>query len=176
MSQGIMNLMADGRQKVKLSGSVTGKGTSDTVTRPNDTNAYAAGDVVSTAAGEIMEFASVGAVDEVVMILGSRLRVDVNAVPSGMSNFRLHLYNAAPTAIADNAAYNLPSGDRAKYLGYVTLSTPVDLGDTLYSEDDNLNFTAKLAGTSLYGILATTAGYTPSANTVKTVTLNITGV
>lgn len=101
------------------------------------------------------------------------MRIDAAAIPAGMSTFRLHLYNAAPTAIADNAAYNLPAGDRAKYLGYISLSTPVDLGATLWAQDDNINFSGKLAATSLYGILQTVGAYAPTAECVKTIALNV---
>jgi len=169
MSQGIMNILAENR----------GKSISVSVTRPNDTTAYAANDVIGTATSGNLTFTDIvprqGAG---FLVLGSRLRIDVNAVPSGMAGFRLHLYNAAPTAIADNAAFNLPSGDRTKYLGYITMSTPVDFGDTLVAVDDNMNFSGKCAdgSTTIYGMLETLGAYTPAASTVKTVTLNAVGV
>jgi len=175
---------ADGDEKftatnpasVQLTGSITGVSASDTIARPNDTTAYTALDVVSTVAGGMLEFANLGDAGDLVVILGARLSCAVNAVPSGCTGYRLHLYSTAPTAIADNAVYNLPSTDLAKYLGYITTSTPIDLGDNIFSEDDNLNFTAKLAGTSLFGILQTIGAYTPTASAVKTITLNTAGV
>lgn len=149
---------------------------SATQTRPNDTTAYAAGDVVGTDAATNLIFSNVlpdnGAG---FVILGARLRIDVAAIPSGMTGFRLHLYNAAPTAIADNAAYNLIAADRAKYLGFITISGVRDNGNTLWGQDDGLNITGKLAAGSatLYGVLETIAAYTPTASVVKTVTLNV---
>ena len=143
-------------------------------TRPNDTTAYDAGDVCGADPGANLEFAGIGSVAAAqIIITGASLRIDVNAVPSGMTDFRLHLYSAAPTAIADKAAYNLPAGDRAKYLGYVTIPVPADLGDTLFSRVDGLCFKTKLAdaSTTLYGILETRAAFTPSAQTAKTVTI-----
>jgi hypothetical protein len=44
-----------------------------------------------------------------------------STVPSGMGAFRLHLYSASPTAIADNAAFDLASGERATYMGFIDL-------------------------------------------------------
>lgn len=162
-----------------LTGSTTGTSVSTAITRPNDTTAYTAGDVVGESPATNMTFANVlpnaaGAF----VILGARIRIDVAAIPSGMAGFRLHLYNAAPTAIADNAVYNLPSADRAKYLGYITILTTRDIGDTVWVQDDNLNATGKLAAgsTTLYGILETIGAYTPTASTVKTITLNIAAV
>ena len=148
-------------------------------TRPDNTTAYTALDVVGTDPASNIEFTSVlpiAGADFVIM--GASLRVDVGAKPAGMDGFRLHLYNAAPTAIVDNAPFNIPSADRSKYLGYITLTTPTDFGDTLYGQTDNINFKRKLAvgSTSLFGILETITGFTPTAEAVKTVTLHIVGV
>lgn len=155
---------------------LTGKASSATFTRPNDVTAYAAGDVVSTLAGAVMEFATVGAAADLIAILGLRYTCAITAVPAGCTGFYLHLYNAAPAAIADNAAYNLPAADLAKYLGYVVIGQPVDLGDNIVSVSDNINHTVKLASTSLYGILQTIGAFTPTAQAVKAITLNVAGV
>lgn len=155
---------------------LTGKASSATFTRPNDTTAYAAGDVVSTLAGAIMEFAAVGAMNDLIVILGSRLTIAVSSVPAGCTGFYLHLYNAAPTAIADNAVYNLPAGDLAKYLGYIVIGQPVDLGDNIVSVNNGINHTVKLASTSLYGIIQTIGAFTPTAQSVKSVTINVAGI
>jgi hypothetical protein len=95
-----------------------------------------------------------------------------------MSGFRLHLYNSAPTAILDNSAFNIPVADRSKYIGYIDFDTPSDLGDTLFTQALNVNLFATLAtgSTTLYGILQTIGGYTPTSATVKTVNLTVVGV
>ena len=152
-----------------------GKSASASVTRPDNTTAYDELDVVGTDPATVLEFEGVSVSEGgFVAIMGVRLRIDAAAIPAGMATFRLHLYSSAPTAIADNDAYNLPSGDRAKYLGYITIPAPVDLGDTLQCQDDNVNLTVKLANgsTTLYGILQTVGAYTPTALTVKQVTIN----
>jgi hypothetical protein len=134
-----------------------------TVTRPANTTAYAAGDVV----GGAITFTSAGPSGGHLLITDADLRIDVSAVPSGMTTFRLHLYDVTPpSAIADNAAWDLPSGDRASYLGYVDLTAPTDQGSTLYTQATAVNRKVKLASasTSLFGYLVTTAGYTPAAN------------
>jgi hypothetical protein len=84
---------------------------------------------------------------------------------------RLHLYTSAPTAIADNAAFNLPSADRASYVGSIDIGTPADLGDTLWAQNDDVRKQVILTGDSVYGILQTVAAYTPTANAAKTITL-----
>lgn len=144
-------------------------------TRPANNTAYDINDVVGTDAATNLTFANVSNVaGGSVIILGATIRVDVNAVPAGMSGFRLHLYSSAPTAITDNVAYNLPSDDRSKYLGFINIDVPVDLGDTLWSENININKIITLASgsTSIYGLLQTIAAFTPSSGCVKTITLH----
>jgi len=141
-----------------------------TITRPANTTAYGAGDVVgnSTAAGGgILEFTNMGSGSNSRLYLTStQFRVDLSSVPSGMTYFTLHLYNASPgSAYADNDPWDLPSGDRAAYLGYIVLGTPVDLGATLYVEQNLINKEVRLRGTSIYAYLVTATGYTPASGT-----------
>ncbi len=134
-----------------------------TITRPANQTPYTAGDVV----GGAITFTSAGPSAGHVIVTSADLRIDVTAVPSGMTSFRLYLYDATPpSALADNAAWDLPSGDRSNFLGYIDFGTPVDLGSTLFVQTTNPGLQVKLASasTSLYGYLVTTAGYTPAAN------------
>ena len=134
-----------------------------TVTRPANATPYSAGDVV----GGATEFTNMGAAGGHILVTGTDLMVHVAALPSGMGSFRLHLYDAAPpSAIADNAAWDLPAGDRDSYLGYVDMGTPVDVGGTLYVQQENLNRQFKLgaAQTSLWGYLVTAGAFTPAGN------------
>lgn len=145
---------------------------SDSQTRPDNTTAYTAGDVVGTDGATNLEFTNVVANSGATAIItGAMLEIDVNAVPSGMNSFRLHLYTSAPTAIADNTAYNLPSGDRTKYAGWIDIDVPTDIGDTIFSRVNNVNFQVAPSTTSLFGLLETRGAYTPSAEDVAKVTL-----
>lgn len=168
-------LNTDGAAHVLAAG--TGYTSQVTVTRPADTTAYTAGDVVGATAAAIT-FASIGPAAGHIIITSADLRVDVTAVPSGMTSFRLHLYNATPpSALADNAPWDLPSGDRASYLGYIDLGTPVDLGSTLFVQTPT-DFRKELlmgASTSLFGYLVTNGGYTPTSAAVKSIRLNAVG-
>lgn len=136
---------------------------SPTVTRPNDTTAYTAGDVV----GGLITFpnAALGGGGNIFVNFVSLLW-NLAAVPSGMTSFRLHLYSSQPSAIADNAAWDLPSGDRAAYLGYIDLGTPIDVGSTLYVQTVGSNLTMQQVAaisSSLYGYMVTNGGYTPGS-------------
>ena len=156
-----------------LTRSRVGYSATATQTRPDNTTAYTALDVVGADPAAVLEFANIGPAGEHIEITASLLRIDINAVPSGMAGQRLHLFNAAPTAIADNAAFDLPSGDRAKYLGFIDLGTPIDLGATLAVQSKGQGHVVKLATgvTSLFGVLQTIDGYTPASQTVTTITL-----
>lgn len=145
------------------------------LTRTADTNAYTANDVVGAATGSTaaLTFANMGPSGAIIMLTCAQLEVDVAAVVSGMANYRLHLYSVTPpSALGDNAAWDLPSGDRASYLGYIDLGTPVDVGSTLYIEQSGINKQINLAGTGLFAYLVTTGAYTPSSAAVKKITLH----
>lgn len=136
------------------------------IARTADTNAYLAGDAVGiNAAGSpgsaVINFARV--VTTRAVIENVTLRIDRATVPAGMAAFRLHLYVGAPTALLDNAAWDLVAGDRSKYQGYVELATPIVSGaSTLWSSKVDAGLRIGLTG-ALYGILVTQAGYTPGS-------------
>jgi hypothetical protein len=139
------------------------------VTRPNDTTPYDGLDVLGGTTSAPIEFTNIAPDGGgPTILLYASLLVSVGSLPTGLGQTRLHLYSSAPTGIADNAAFNLPAGDRAKYLGYITLGTPLDLGDTLFVEDDYLRKQVIATSSSLFAIAQTITGFTPSASTVKT--------
>jgi hypothetical protein len=142
-----------------------------TITRPSNTTAYTAGDVVGATGGSaILTLSSIGPSGGFILIQSSVLIFSDSTVPSGMGAFRVHLYNATPTAIADNAPFDLVSGDRTKYMGYIDLSAPQDLGSTIYTQVDYPGRLIKLAAdsTTLFAEIETRNAYTPvSASTVE---------
>lgn len=134
-----------------------------TITRPANTTAYTANDVL----GGAITFSAPGPSNGGDIIVTSvELEADITGVPAGMTTFALYLYSVTPpSALADNAAFDLPSGDRASFLGKLAVGTLVDEGSTLYVRTDNIFAQFKL-GTSgaLFGYLVTAAGFTPAAN------------
>lgn len=78
--------------------------------------------------------------------------------------WRLHLYNVTPpSASADDAAWDVPSGDRSAYIGYIDLGTAVDLGSTQGIQNAGVNRSVKLSGTSVFGYLVNLTTLTPAA-------------
>jgi len=142
-----------------------------TITRPSNTTAYTAGDVVGDTGGSaILTLSSIGPSGGFILIQSAALIFSDSTVPSGMGAFRVHFFNASPTAIADNAPFDLTSGERALYMGYIDLSAPQDLGSTIYTQVDYPGRLIKLAAdsTTLYAEIETRGAYTPvSASTVE---------
>jgi hypothetical protein len=145
--------------------------TTVTITRPSNATAYTAGDVVGDTGGSaILTFSNMGPNSGYALIQSAALIFSDSAVPSGMGSFRVHLYSASPTAIADNAAYDLVSADRSAYMGYFDLPAPVDFGSTLYTQTDYIGRMIKMAtnSTTVYAQIETKGAYTPvSASTVE---------
>ena len=151
------------------------------VTRPADTTAYTAGDVIgatTTTGGAVLTLSGLPSLGGEVMLTTVQLAINTSVIPSGMTSFRMHLYNASPaSALADNAAWDLAVADRANYLGYVDLGTPVDVGSTLYVESTQVNKQATIpSGGVAYAYIVTNGTYTPSASVVKSATIHFAGI
>lgn len=148
---------------------------SATVTRPADTNAYAANDVVSnsTSSPTILTFADVvAAVGGKGLITGGVMNLDYQSTPS----IRLMLFHGtAPTAINDNAAFSLSDADSLKCFGWLDFDTYQAGGaNTIYQDFTKLLlFTCGAALKDIYGIPVVMSAFTPTASAKKTFSLNI---
>jgi len=153
------------------------------ITRPSNVTPYTAGDVV----GGAIDLGTLGPSAGSIVITGANLLLNLTSaatVPTGMTSFRLYLYTVTPpSAIADNAAWGLPtsgitlSGDRTSFLGFIDLGSPVNIGTTgsftPYCEVNGINKQVRLTGTKMFGYLVTNGGYTPAANSeIYTLTLH----
>jgi hypothetical protein len=150
--------------------------TTATITRPSNATPYTAGDVVGDTGGSaIISLTAAGPTAGFAIIQSVSLVFSDSTVPSGMGAFRVHMFSASPTAIADNAAFDLLSGDRATYMGYVDLPAPQDLGSTLYTQTDYPGRLIKLAAasTTLFAELETRGAYTPVSASTVSVRMNL---
>lgn len=151
---------------------MTGYTASSTQTRPGNTTPYLANDVQGATVAA-MTFANIGPSGGEILLMSASLEIDSSTAPVGMTTFTLHLYTVTPpSAAADNDVWDLPSGDRASYVGSVVLGTIIDMGSTLYLGADAINKPIKLAGTDLFGYLVTNGSYTPVSATVQKVVLH----
>lgn len=129
---------------------------------------HVAGDVV----GGAQQFSNIGPSGGYITINSVTLEIDGATIET--TAWKLYLYSVTPpSALADDAAFDLPSGDRASFLGYVDIPQVVDLGATLWIESHNIGKRVKLAGTSLFGYLVNGTTLTPAA-VAHIVTLHVT--
>jgi len=152
------------------------------VTRPANTTAYTAKDAIADAASGALVWTFTGVARG---IGGGGYIVLANIGTNQTTNtetFKLHLFNAAPTALQDNAACTAPLyADLSKYVGTITFpacavegtgatmayanATPNDSGTKLPM--------AYLCGAdaNLYGLLETPNGFTPASGQKFTIIL-----
>lgn len=148
-------------------------------TRPANTTAYTAGDVVSnsTSATTLIDLANAVRANGA---SGYIVRVAVTADQKSITpRLRVHFYNASnPTVSVDNAAHQDKYADVAKQLGYVDLPAMITGTDTTnstmsYSVNDTVRLPVVAGGatTSLYATLETLDAFTPASGGKFTVTV-----
>ncbi len=101
---------------------------------------------------------------------------NITALPSGMAGFAFYPYLVTPpSAIADNGAFSIASGDRASivYPNGIPLTAALARGGgSVVAQANNLNLDVKLTGTSLFGYTVTLGSFTP-ANPNETATIRL---
>jgi hypothetical protein len=143
-----------------------------TLTRPGDTTLYAAKDVVanSTTSPTVVTFSGMARVNGGGgYIVKARLLTNRS---TDTEQFRMHLYNVAPSGIADNAQMPLLWTNRANRIGFLdfpALSTEGTGSDSSYAllAPGNTNFplpfVCAAGNSSLYAIFETTTSFTPAS-------------
>jgi hypothetical protein len=145
-------------------------------TRPANTNAYAANDVVSnsTSAPALLEF-------DVGRIVGGtgdilQFKIETNDV-TDTSRYVLHLFNAPVSVINDNSQMLARYADRAARVGSIYfdgLKTAGSGSDASWQENDRvLSFICTSADTKLYGILETLTARTPGSAKSFSISLKV---
>jgi hypothetical protein len=138
-------------------------------TRPTNTTQYGANDVIGindagSAGNAIHTFTSAGPAGGNVKVTRADLTISLASVTAAMTTFRLHLYDASPTAILDNAVFDLVTADKAKHLGFIDFAQIVDYGSQLFiSATPNLQVKLATSVTSLYGQLVTAGAFIPTS-------------
>lgn len=132
---------------------------------------HTAGDVN----GGAQVFSGMGKVNDSILITSASLMIASGTAEA--TAWRLYLFSVTPpSALADDAAFTLASGDRASFLGHIDLGTAADLGDSLYIETNGINKQIKTGGSqNIYGYLVNTTTVTPAA-VAHTVTLHAVGL
>lgn len=131
---------------------------------------YSGGDVFDTA----KTFSDIGpSAGGTIRIISTTLMIAHTALVASEGAYTLHLFNAAlASPLSDNAAFDVASADRSKYLGTLAIGTPVDIGSTLWVEVNGLNKLIRVpAGGAVIGYLVNAATITPTA-AARTITLH----
>jgi len=150
---------------------------SDNFTRPADTTTYAANDTVanSTVAGSVTPLTFVAARYNggSGFITGARISKTTNVTTN--AQFRLHIFDAAPTmASGDNAA--LSCSGINNWIGSIDIAVGQAFTDGAAGRAAGSSpaiMFDKSSGTNLYGILQALAAYGPGNAEVFTVALEI---
>jgi hypothetical protein len=154
-----------------------------TITRPDDTTAYAAKDAIadSASAPTALTFTRLGReLNGEGYITGARIATNQAA---NVARFKLHLYRVAPTAINDNAAFTLLWANRATRIGAVTFAacategtgSDMAVAQAYPSDGGGLVLPFKCASTDddVYGLLETLDAFTPAALQVFYIELTV---
>ena len=155
-------------------------------TRPNDTTAYAASDLVanSTTAGSVVPLKfELGSQPAFAHLRLVRARISKTGTSTTNANFRLHLYSQSPTcANGDNGAWS--TNQAAFWLGNIDVTSMLAFtdgcagtGSLPAGSEAFLRFTNNTASTPtyIYGLLMAQAAYTPAAQEVFSVTIEEVG-
>lgn len=147
-------------------------------TRPADTTAYAAGDLVAnhTTAGSVvpMTFAVARAADKGFMVRRGRMKKSSTGTTN--ASFRLHLYKQAPVpSNGDNGAWLT---DEKNYLGAIDLAldrvfTDAANGIGVPVSGSEIAGVPDSGTVNIYGLVEARAGYAPGNAEVFTVALEV---
>jgi len=146
-----------------------------TFTRPNDTTAYAANDLVanSTTAGSVVPMAFHFPTAFGTGIVIREIGITKSGTSAANANFHVRMYDMSPTvANGDNGAW---STNLSGYMGKLDAAIMEAFTDGAAIQD-SLSEAADCqcdlpANGVTYGLLVADAAYTPAANEVFTVTL-----
>lgn len=140
--------------------------------RAATTTAYAAGDVVSDAAGaaKVIEFKGCG-------VSGAIVGAELVYAETDTVNFELWLFDEEPTNFADNAALALVAADLPKFAGVLAFAdggkhnggTNVEV----YKSTDREHIAYTSDNGSLYGLLVTRSVFTPRSAAEVAINLHL---
>lgn len=134
-----------------------------TITLPNNTNPYSAGDVITDISGALSQLTNVAkAAGYGVTILGVRVQTTDASGLAG-KNLRWHIFNDSITPIADNTAFAINDANTDKREGTIT----VTMGTGAFAKVGQSNYenlSLNPVGRNIYLVCEHADGGTPSAN------------
>ena len=151
------------------------------ITRPTDTTAYTANDIVSnaTSGNALITLSSVvRANGGSGYITGIRLSTNKKSITP---RFRVHFFNASdPTFVGDNVPHKELYADAGKRLGYYDLPAMATAADSTNSDMSRaidlavrFTFVAAAATTNIYALLETLDAFTPNSGQKFNLTVTV---
>lgn len=143
------------------------------VPKPATSTPYA----INRVYGGVFQIQNIGSSGGFVKLESISILFNMDALPVGMSDFALYLFNATPTeTFADNTGFSVPAANRASILtlGGINLSVGLSRGGgTVVAETILMNSTYKLASgsTSLWGCLVNLSEF--SHNSASSFTVRV---
>lgn len=144
------------------------------LTRPNDTTAYTLGDAISnsTSAPTTIQFERVsGTAGRFVRV--SRLTINKTGV--SVPSLQLWLFTKNVTATNDNSAFSLTDADNINTAAVINLYTVNTAVNNSFYDSGEISVDIELdsAETKLYGLIKTMEDFTPEAQEVFRLTLQV---
>lgn len=143
------------------------------ITRPANTTAYAAGDVVAAnAAVAPIQLTGIGrqasATGEI-----THVSLETNNATVTNGDFAIHFFRESFVLEADNAAWASLHANRANYLGFITLPTLLAKGGAAATKDDDLRipFQCSTSGANLFVVIEAMGAYTPASGQVFSISV-----
>lgn len=140
--------------------------TSVEFSRPANTTAYTAGDVVGPATAAVLSFGNLARLaGGPGSVIKARMMTNQSA---NAARHRLHLYTITPVVIADNAPMTLLFANRASRVGVIdfpALTTEAAGSDSATAQAtwERLTYQCAPGQTALLGVLETLDAYTPAS-------------
>ena len=155
---------------IENSGGTTLKSFSRQIQRTVPTTAYTAGQVVADVSAAFLPILNVAKADRTgVKIV--RVRIQTSDTGCGGKKFNVHLYNEAPTFLADYANFSISYANATKRVGAIPVVMGTGNMNTVGMNDWNqiiLNPSAR----DIYFILESVDGFTPTASTYFQITID----
>jgi hypothetical protein len=133
-----------------------------TITRPANTTAYTAGDVIGDVSAALDKFVNVSKANGYAVII-TNVRLQTNDTGFAGKVMNIHFHNDTVAAIADNAAFAIVDAEASKRRGKIQ----VTFGTGIYGREAEAQFENLLivpVARDIPIILETVAAATPSAN------------
>lgn len=157
---------------------------SSTFTRPADTTAYSAGDLIANSTTNTsvtpLSWTAARVAAGSFLINRVRLRMSGTTIPSSGVSFRVYLFNSAPTvANGDNGALSITGSANCIGWADITLAARADSGtqtpfaDGCFGFGDTTSLVTLASGQTIWGLIEARAGYTPASGSTWAVSLEI---